>query len=256
MKLLILGESDSKGWGLGDRTLAWGNRLPGDIERRFGVEVDATHASFYTHATSSLAYLEKLLAEGPFDIVVFSTTTIGFTLLSVDNRVRRFFGKSAGDFVKRRVDNFDRRTRKGADEGPLRRANRLIHTIARNTIGQDPMASYAQVLSNHLQVVARLARLEDTDVIVLGCTDHGGRLAQRVRKTQPQVETFRAAIREETLRRRLAYVDRQALSLAGRDRDGEFIDGLHKGPAFHERIAKAIVAAMKVPAGGRVAVGP
>ena len=244
MKLLILGESDSKGYGLADRDLSWGNLLPRLLQERHGLDCEATHLAYYAHTPTALLYLRRVLEQGPFDAVVFSVTTIGFSLLSVDHRIARIFGKRAGDFFKSGVDNFDKTTRRGPRSGLVRRVNRAAHRVARNTIGQEPMAPYGVVLANHLEILAELARLEDTDVIVLGPTDHGGSLAKRVRKTQSAVETFRAAVRAEAERRRLTWVDRQALSLEARDRDAEFTDGLHKGPAFHARIADATIAAM------------
>jgi hypothetical protein len=78
-------------------------------------------------------------------------------------------------------------------------------------------------------------------VVVLGPTDHGGGFARTVKKTQPRVVTFRAALCEETERRRMTWIDRQALSEVAGDRDAEFTDGLHKGPAFHRRIVDATV---------------
>ena len=241
MKLLILGESDSHGFGLEDSSQAWGNLLPAELARQSGLEIESTHLAYYAHTATSLAYLERVLAKGPFDIVVFSVTSIGFTLLSVDHRIGRLFGPRIGEFFKSGVDRFDTTTRRKGDEGWVKKANRAAHALARNTIGQEPMASYEFVLENHQKIVARLARLEDTEVVILGPTDHGGRLAQRVRKTQPQVETFRAIVRAEAERRRLTWIDRQKLSEMFADRDAEFVDGLHKGPRFHGRIVSAVL---------------
>ena len=248
MKLLVLGESDSQGGGLPDKSLAWGNLLPVELERQIGTEVESTHLSFYTHSSTALAYLEKVLERGPFDVVAFSTTSIGFTMLSVDRRVARLLGKRAGDAFKHGVDTLTqkgiRRHRRKPYGKAVRRVDRAVRTIARKTIGQEAMASYEQVLENHRQVIARLARLEDTEVVVLGPTDHGGTFARTVKRTQPRVVTFRAALREETERRRMTWIDRQKLSEVAADRDAEFTDGLHKGPAFHRRIVDATVHAI------------
>jgi hypothetical protein len=247
MKLLILGESDSHGFGLDDPSRAWGNLLPVELARESGVEVEATHLAYYAHTATSLAYLERVLAKGPFDVVVLSVTSIGFTLLSVDHRMGRLFGPRIGEFFKSGVDTFDSTTRRKGDQGWLKKTNRAAHALARKAIGQEPMASYDFVLENYKQIIARLARLEDTEVVLLGPTDHAGRLAQRARKTQPQVETFRAVVRAEAERRRLTWIDRQKMSEMFPDRDAEFVDGLHKGPGFHGLIVSAVVAVLAKP---------
>lgn len=244
MKLLILGESDSHGYRLENNELGWGHRLPGDIERQLGIEVESTHLGFYAHTGTAVAYLDRVLAKGPLDAVVFSVTTIGFTLLSVDQKLRRMFGPRVGDWFKSRIDAFDDTGSRGREKTLLQKANRAAHIAARKAIGQEAMATYQVVLENHKQILARLARLEDTEVIVLGPTNHGGGLARRVRKTQPQVDTFRAIVRAEAERRRFTWIDRQKLSEMFPDRDAEFVDGLHKGPEFHARIADAVVQVM------------
>jgi hypothetical protein len=102
------------------------------------------------------------------------------------------------------------------------------------------------VLENYRRIVARLARMEDTEVLLLGPTNHARQLARNTRKTQSNVDRFRAAMREEAQRRRFLWLDRQALSVEAADRDSQFTDGLHKTPDFHARITHA-VAAMLAP---------
>jgi hypothetical protein len=241
MKLLILGESDSKGGGLEDPSLAWGELIPVELERRFGIPVECTHVRFYAHSPNCLSYLEAVLDQGPFDVVLFSLTTIGFTFISVENRVRRLLGRRAGDWVKKRMATFDGKARQPGKH-PVRLKVRFgMHEFAHKFIGQEGAASYSTVLKNHRRIVARLARLEDTDILLLGPTNHGGVLAEWTRKLQPSVDAFRGAMREEAENRRFLWLDRQELSLQSADRDAEFTDGVHKGIGFHRRIAETAV---------------
>ena len=241
MKLLILGESDSHGYRLEDTSRGWGHLLPVELERRLGLDVESNHLAYYAHTASSLAYLERVLAKGPFDVIVFSVTSIGFTLLSVDQRIARLFGPRVGGWFKARIDMFDQSQTSQADRGLLYRANRGAHRAARKVIGQEAMATYEVVLENHKQIFARLARLEDSEIIVLGPTNHGGGLARRVRKTQSNVDSFRSILHAESDRRRFTWIDRQTLSEMFADRDAAFLDGLHKGPEFHANIVDAVV---------------
>jgi len=241
MKLLILGESDSKGGGLDDPSQAWGELVPVELQQRLSQEVDCTHVRFFAHVPNCLDYLESLLAKGHYDAVLFSLTSIGFTLMSADNRVRRLMGKRAGAWFKRSADTFDSKTRVRGDEGVRRKLNRGAHRTVRTVIGQEPMLDYPTVLTSHMEILARLARLEDTEILLLGPTDHAGRVATSSRRTQPRVELFRAALHEEAERRRFLWLDRQALSYMGEDRDALFTDGLHKTPVLHRRIALGAV---------------
>ena len=127
MKLLILGESDSIGMALADPAQAWGHRVPVELADITGEAPEATHVRFYSWADGSLAYLETILARGPFDAVVISATKVGFTVFSADNRVRKVFGDRVGDWFKTSANTFDRNTRWRKPPGLKRNINELAH---------------------------------------------------------------------------------------------------------------------------------
>ena len=66
---------------------------------------------------AAMAYLESLLARGPFDAVVISATKGGFTTFSTHQRVRRLGGRRAADVFLRAATAFDARTRWGKGRG-------------------------------------------------------------------------------------------------------------------------------------------
>ncbi|MEO8540529.1 MAG: hypothetical protein ABI577_12390, partial [bacterium] len=135
MRLLILGESDSIGMALADPSLAWGNRVPAEVELLLGERPETTHVRFYPWTGNSDAYFDKVLAGGPFDAIVISATKVAFTIFSADNRIRRVFGDRVGNRFREGVRTADRATRWGK-RGVRRKLNDAAHKAARSLIGQ------------------------------------------------------------------------------------------------------------------------
>ena len=242
MRILLLGESGSMGAALADPATAWGNSVPVELEQLTGERPDFVHVRYFIWAKGSEAYLEQYLAEGPFDVVILSQTKFGFTVWSADNRVRKVLGNRVGDWFKRSADGFDSKTRVQGDEGLKRKVNRVAHRSVRKVVGQAPTLSAKALTDAYLRVLARLARLEDTQVIVLASSDVSKALARLHPEVVGQTAAFREAIRADCVRRSFDWVDRVALmNEAGGDAEKLFVDGLHKGEEVHRRIATALV---------------
>lgn len=247
MKILILGHSDSIGMALADPSQGWGNRLLADVEARTGVKPDSLHIRYYPWADHDGAYLEKTLAQGPFDAVVIGTTKVAFTIYAAHNRVRRVFGNRAGDWFKARVSQFDRKTLWQQEPGAKRSLNQLAHRVGRGVIGQAPDTSMEAVAESYLRTFARLARLEDTHVVISTAPPLPSDPLRRRPKLEREVERFRLAIREEAKRRSFTHFDPATLlPPPGAHRDALFIDPVHKTAALHaqmaERLASLVVA--------------
>jgi hypothetical protein len=256
VKLLILGESDSLGLAMADSSLGWGNLLTAQLPQLLGEPVEAEHVRLYTWGGSYTAYLDSVLARGPFDAVVISATKGGFTIFSAHNRVRRILGKRAGDWFQHRADGYDRRARWKKPPGLKKTVNRAAHTLVRRAIGQEAMTSMETVRDGYFEAFSRLARLEDAQVLVVLPPRFPGFTVRRRPKLVAKVEEFRNAIRSEALRRRFSVVDPEAMIPAsGPERDVMFIDDLHKTAEYQALLASAVghsIAAMRgegLPAG-------
>lgn len=242
MRILLLGESGSKGAGLADPETAWGNSLPVELERLTGERPESVHVRFFIWAKGADEYLEEYLQQGPFDVVILSQTKFGFTVWSADNRIRKVLGNRVADWFKHTADSFDGKTRVQGDEGLKRKANRLAHRSVRKVIGQAPTMSARGLTDAYLKVLARLARLEATQVIVVGSSHVSGALARLHPEVVGQTTAFRETIRLDAARRSFDWVDRVTLMQeAGGEHDKLFLDGLHKGEEVHRRIAAALV---------------
>ncbi|MGE3073253.1 MAG: SGNH/GDSL hydrolase family protein [Dehalococcoidia bacterium] len=245
MRLLILGESDSIGAALKDPSIAWGNRISREIEEQVGQVPETTHVRFYSWGSGTAEYLAKILEGGPFDAVVISTTKVGFTIYSADNRVRKVFGNRVGDAFKNTVKAVDRRTLRRQPPGWKRSMNQAGHRLVRKVIGQAPVTSPEAVARGYIETFATLARLEDAHVVVVLAPALPSPAARRRPKLAAAVDHFRRAMREEAVRRRFAVVDPMPLMPAPTaDRDRLFTDDVHKTPELHLLLGRAVAQAV------------
>jgi len=252
MKLLILGESGSMGTGLPDPEVAWGRALQRGLAERDGVTPEVVHVRLYTWTAGWEDYLERAIAKGPFDVVILSPTKFAFSVYSADNRVRQVFGQRVGDWFKRSADAFDAQTRVQDDEGLRRKANRVAHRSVRKVVGQAPISTVEVITGTYLKAMARLAQLEDAQVIVLGNTNPSERMLERHPEVHARTVQFRNAMKAEAARRRFDWLERDGM---WREEDGDresvmFSDGLHKTAQIHSRMAASLLELIPpVPAG-------
>ncbi len=241
VRLLILGESDSIGMALLNPADAWGNRIPVEIANLTGQLPETVHVRFYSWGEGTMGFLESVLERGPYDAIVISTTKVGFTIFSADNRVRKVLGNRAGDWFKAGVSSFDRHTRRRQPPGLKLRMNRLTHKAARRLIGQGPVTSAAAVADGYVQVFSRLAQLEDVHVVVVAAPPIPSDAAKRRPNLTRDVEWFRTRMRDDARRRHFAHFDTESiLPPPGPDRDALFTDAVHKSPALHALVGRAV----------------
>lgn len=245
MRLLILGESDSLGLVMPERSMGWGNRLPVELEAILHEPIETDHVRFYGWGDGSLPLLESTLERGPFDAIVISATKGGFTIYSAYNRVRRLMGRRAGDWFRTQADNYDRKARWGKPPGFKKSVNRMAHRMVRKAIGQEPPTTVEVVTAGYSRVLARLARLEDTHVVVVPAPAIPEFATKRRPKLSKQVEQFRAAMLREAKRWRFHVLDPDSLlPPPGPERDAMFIDDVHKTPEAQALLAVAVAHAV------------
>ena len=230
------------GAGLPNPELAWGRLVEREITDRTGQAPEIVHTRYYTWTPDWEEFLLKQLAKGPFDLVILSPAKFGFQVYSADNRIRKLLGKRTGDWFKHQADGFDAKTWKASDEGLRRKLNRVAHRTARRVVGQSPLSNVETITDTYIRTMAHLARLEDTQVVVLISTHPSKFLAERQPVVREEVVRFRAAMRAEAERRRFDWIDREALwRESDRDRNEMFSDGAHKTAIVHVRLADAIL---------------
>src|SRR5262245_16901877 len=171
-----------------DPKTGWGWQLAAEVERLSAAPVDTVHLRFYPWGARAESYLEALLARGPFDAVVISATKGGFTTFSTHDRVRRLAGRRAGEWFLRAATHFDARTRWGKAPGLTLSVNQLAHRLAGRTIGQAPPTTLEEATQGYMRAFTRLARLEDTRVVVVVAPGLPAAIAARRPALRQQVE--------------------------------------------------------------------
>lgn len=244
MRLLILGESGSKGLALPDPSRSWGNRLPDVIADGIGEPVDTVHIRYYPWGKGYQPYLERTLEQGPFDVVILSITKVGFSMYTADNRIRQVFGDRVGDWFKDRIKQADQKTLWYRDDGVIRRVNQKVHAVGAKVIGQAPGNSMQTVAAGYISTMTRLARLEDTQVVILNSAKVSNAFANKRPKLRALTAEYRALIRAEATRRHFDVVEREdVLEQFGGETEENFIqDGLHRGDETQPALAEALAA--------------
>lgn len=169
MKVLVLGNSDTSGLFSGGKT--WTAIVQERLAERLGLPVELRETRFSVLGDTAAAYAENKVREFDPDLVIFPVGTFPFTIGFVWKRVERLFGKRAGRWYKRIEDSFDAKTRA---KGSFRdRLNRTARTAVRRTIGVQPLATQEETTEGFRRVVSALARVEDTQVVLVSYGQRG-----------------------------------------------------------------------------------
>jgi len=241
VKVLVFGTSDSSGEQLADREAAWPWQAARAISAARNEPVEIVHRHLYLEAPGSMTYFERELTRHAPDAVVLVTSCFSFTFRTVPNRVRRRFGKRAGDWAAARIRDFDSAI--AGEQGTLKaRANQLGHSLGQKLIGTSTQADYRPVLETYFAAVDRLARLEDTPVVVVGSAQFRGDLARKWPKQERMIIDFNRRMEHACATRRLAWIDKEGMTRGLPDRDGMYLDPVHKGMAYHDGLAAEVAA--------------
>lgn len=240
MKILVFGNSDTRG------AVVSGPTWPELVRRQIGAEGDEAELAdrqFVPIGDKAPDVAERAAREEQPDIVLLPLGEFAFWAETVELRVRRIFGKRAARWFKQGEQRFERAT---AGEGGLRRrANRAAKWAARRTIGAEGLASANQVTETYRETFARLARIENTEVVVVAypVTPMPALSKPRLREARAQ---FIAELRREAGQRHFHWISGDELiSSAGMTPAEAYArDQVHIGEPCHAIFAEAIVAAL------------
>lgn len=247
MRISVLGNSDTTGQKLADRGKSWPVLVQQRLSEQLRSEVTVDSWRFAPYRPNAVEYAMDLVREAQPDIVVYPLATYWCAFTTVKSRVEQRLGQRAGRLAARAeaayVGRFER-TKPDVTRGERGEAVRttVARRLARRVVGAAPILSYEQYLAIVSELIRQLARLEDTQVLIMG--DH--HFNERARKTMPQLEAtiarVEAAIRPLVDERRLLWGSVEDALLDGGDRDSMIMgDCVHVTEAGHERMARAIV---------------
>ncbi len=163
MKVLVLGNSDTAGLFSGGRL--WTHIIRDGLAEQGG-PVDWQEMNFLVVSRTASSAVEARVREFEPDLVLMPIGSFAWSVAFVSMRVRKLMGSRVSGLYRRAETGFDSRTR---GKGVVReRANRLARAAVRRAIGASPFATAEQVTSAIRNVLNTLARIEATQVVVIG----------------------------------------------------------------------------------------
>jgi lysophospholipase L1-like esterase len=239
MKLLVLGSSGSAGSGLADPDReAWPWLVQAALEPRFG-PIELAHRRYFVAAPGALDYLDEQLDAHQADWVMLQTTAYPLTLRTVAYKISHKVSPGAGKFAERYFNRFDAATRRRGRA--LRGLNHASHWLAGHAIGRDTQGRYETVIERYTQTIDRIARYEAARSGVMGTGVPRRSVVQDNPSCVPMVHKMNAELRAQAGRRRIPWVDHDAVTADIADHDSTFCDVVHKNALWHRRIAEAVL---------------
>ena len=239
MKLLVLGSSGSAGSGLADpEREAWPQLVQAALEPRFG-PIELVHRRYFVSAPGVLDYLDQQLDAHQADWVMLQTTAYPLTLRTVAYKISHTVSPRAGKFAERYFNRFDAATRHRGRA--LRTVNHASHWLAGHAIGRDTQSRYETVIEKYTQTIDRIARYEAARSGVMGTGVPRRKVVEDNPSCVPMVHKMNAELSAQARRRRMPWVDHDAVTADIADHDSTFCDIVHKNALWHRRIAQAVL---------------
>ncbi|MEP6871659.1 MAG: hypothetical protein ABI939_07395 [Anaerolineaceae bacterium] len=239
VKILVIGASDSDGSNLPDPAQGWLATLERELPPRIGETVELPYVRFYTYVPGAQAYVDREVSRHKPDVTIVAATAAGFAYPMVGGRLIRLLGWRTGRRFERRIHSWDAAVRHS--DGPKRRLHDSAQFIARHTIGASGYSTLEATVDGYGGLIERLARDEQTRVVIMGATHPAGALREQAPKAATAIDQFNILLAAKTRSHHFEWLDRQALTAPLAADEVMQRDGLHKTGAFHRQIADALL---------------
>jgi hypothetical protein len=244
VRILVFGNSDTRG------AVASGPTWPEIARRRIsdshGTEVELIDRTFVPLGRRAPEIAEEIARETQADIVFLPLSEYTFWARTVEWRIQRRFGKRAARWFKRAEDRVYRAATKAGAPGDS--AKRGLRFVTRKIIRPGALASPSQVTETYRETLARLARIEQLEVVVVAYP-----VTPLPALSEPRMAAARrrfiSDIRAAALSRRFRWIDGDALvkSAGLAPALAYHADRVHIGDACHDLFAQAILASLPAP---------
>jgi hypothetical protein len=185
--------------------------------------------------------LEAAAVEEAPDVVLLPLGEFAFWAETVELRVRQLFGKRAARWFKTAERRFDRAT--SGRRGVRGSARAGAKWVARRTIGVSALATPKQVTETYRESFTRLARLENTVVVVVAYPETPLPALQKPRLRDARAAFIRDLRREAEMRHFSWMSGDEVIAAQGlTPTEAYAADHIHIGEAAHELFAEAILA--------------
>lgn len=245
MRISVLGNSDTIGQKLSDRSLSWPVLVQERLAAELGREVTVDSWRFAPYRPGAVEFAMNLIREAQPDVVVYPLAPFWCAFTTVQSRVEQRFGKRIATLTSRAESSYIRRFEAGkAAAAPPRPT--ISRRLARRVLGAAPVMTFERYIETVSEVVRELARLENTQVLVMA--DH--HYNEAARKIMPNlvrtVERVDAVIEPMVLERRMLWGSvEEALRVGGRRDEMIMADCVHVTAEGHERLADALMPVLR-----------
>ncbi|MEX0784157.1 MAG: hypothetical protein WD557_16060 [Dehalococcoidia bacterium] len=237
MKIQLLGNSDTSGAFFDGKT--WAGHVRDGMSVTLSREVKWREVGFSALGPTAPAFAEKKVREWDPDIVILPVGTFPFSVTFVWKRVEQLFGKRAGRWYRNMENRFDNSTRA---RGSLpNRANSAGRSLVRRLVGTAPLATVEETAAAYGRTARALARIEDTQVILLA---YGMRGQHNFAPGGPERRArFMALMADVARDHHLRLIDGQeAFTGIPREVPTTTPDGFHNNAYGHELLGAYILA--------------
>ncbi len=240
VKLLVIGASDSDGSNLPDPDQGWLATLERELPPRLDEPFEVLpYVRFYTYVPGAEAYVDRQITLSQPDVTIVAATAAGFAYPMVGGRLIKLLGWRRGRWFERRIHAWD-----GValhSDGPKRGVYDAARTVAHHTIGTSGYSTLEATLEGYSGLIDRLARDEQTRVVIMGATHPAGALFVKTPGAVTAIDQFNTVLSAKTVSRHFEWLDRQALTAPLAEKEVMQRDGLHKTATFHRQIADALL---------------
>ncbi len=245
MRISVLGNSDTNGQNLADRSQSWPVLIQERLSAELGREVTVDSWRFAPYRPDAVGFAMGLVREAQPDVVIYTLATFWCAFTTVHSRIEQRFGQRAARLAARAERSYVRRFEHPAGEDKPSRP-KITKRLARRVIGAAPVMTFDRYISTVSEVIRELARMENTQVLVMA--DHHFNVAAR--QTMPNLERTIARIegmvKAMVLERRLLWGSVEEAIRVGGGRDEIIMsDCVHMNAEGHERMANALVPVLR-----------
>lgn len=230
-KLFIAGHSDSTAQHLPEGALPWTERLRSWIESETGTPCELQGVLFFPMGARAADRLITAVEDAQPDILVLPFSAYVCTFTTVEESVRQRFGTRAQQFYLRGEKRFAAST----TAAPLKPVNYSGRKFVRAVLGTRALATTEQTIAIYEEILQRLARMEDLQVVTVADARFSEETQKRNPKMHREIDRMQARLFPMVERHHFLLADLEGALRKAPDRSVFYqSDGIHTTLAFHD----------------------
>lgn len=230
-KLFIAGHSDSGDAYLPEGVLPWAERLRAWIEAETATPCELQGVPFYPMGSRAVERLIGAVETAEPDILILPFSAYVCTFTTVEESVRQRFGTRAQQFYLRGEKRFAAAT----TGSPLKPVNYSGRKFVRAILGTRALATTQQTIAIYEEILQRLARMEDLQVVAVADARFSEETQKRNPRMHREIDRMQARLFPIVEKHHFLLADLEGALRKAPDRSVFYQpDGIHTTLAFHD----------------------